>query len=678
MKKIVQFLQFDDRFPLMENIKMAELILAEDYAKRKKIPTDKVTPQEKIEIEKNPKFVKVKEEFLKKNPRLIFPMTKFYVLEDAPWEEILRIAEKFEKAKLGPKDLKLGPIENYAKVETGDGYKQLDTDIDDALAAKAERMSQPREAIDKKPTFRPEIALLVEEYAKKKKMDPNNVTEEEKLEISKNPKYLELKDKLIGAGAAKGTPHPELMYAYTKFYVIEGTPMKKLIELTNRIEQYKPESDELRQGALDNYARLDPKKHPAGGAETLDDDITEMLKERKAKKMIDAMPKRIRDKYKEVAASDDKKDKERIKKLIYIANRLESLDPKEMEDKITGKPVMRTALAAFIKKSKKYDDFTNRPNRPATYPEYADINFAFDQMIKDGDGEIEGWTSGVDDLRQKLINLEPASAIMYDEDNFIVSSARTHEAMVEVCKIVSGGHCIRNETTFWTYTSGGTVQLNISDFNRKSTDNLALLTLTIKPDGKLEHSAGGNNDMSKWSSFNNKPFQDLLVHLKYPDALIKTAIRFFPEEQRIKAALEKIYRIGSKPETHQILTALTRVHEGVLSGMMSPENWLRICGLVAQIIKVQLKIKDWEFVTYFKENGIVTSADLKIFDYIIGNKYKPEDAKAIKEATEENIEIAEYILGDKASLKTLNKDDIAYFQSMISNKDHILSQVDKL
>jgi len=670
MKKLVRFLQFDDHTSLMENIKMAELILAEDYAKKRKIPVDKV---EKKEIEENPKFIKVKNEFLKKNPRLVYPMTKFYVLEDAPWDELMVIADKFEKAKLGAKDLKLGPIENYAKIDTGDGYLQLDKDIDAAVEAKASRLSEPREMVEKKPTFRPEMTLMVEDYAKKKKIDPKEVTEEEKIEIAKNPKYLELKKMFLEENS-----RPDLMLIFTKFYVIEGTKMSTILELINKLEKYKPEPSELRYGNIDNYAKLDKKKEPLPGAEVLSDDIDLVVMARKAKKMIDLMPKRLREKYKEISKSEDKKDKEKIKKLIYIANRLETLEPKEMTDKHTGKVVMRTALESFIKKSKKYDDYKNLPNRPATYPEFSNIDVAFNQMIKDGDGEIEGWTSGVDDLRQRLVDLEPATAILYDDDNFIVSSSRTYEGMVEVCKIVSGGHCIRNEGSFWGHTKGGYVQLNISDFNRKSTDNLALYTMTIKPDGTLKESAGADNSMSTYSRFNNKPFQEVLTYLKYPEALIKTAVRYFPEEQRIKAALEKIYTIGARPETHQILTALTRVHEGVLSGIMSPDNWVRICGLVALIIKDQLKIKDWEFTTYFKENGIVTTADLKIFEYIIGKNYKPEDAVAIKDATEENIEIAEYILGDKSSLANLSKDDIAYFQSIVNNREEILNAISSL
>jgi len=673
MKKLIRFLQFDGDTLIMENIKMAELILAEEYAKKKNIPVDKVSDAVKKEIDNHPKFVKVKDEFGKRNPRLIYPMTKFYVLENAPWEDILRIADKFEKAKLGPKELKLGPIENYAKLDTGDGYKQLDEDIDSAVEAKAARMAEPREQPTRKTLIRPEISLLVDEYAKSKKIDPKEVTEEQKLELSKSPVYQAVKSKFLD-----DMNRPDLMYLFTKFHVIEKTPIKKLLELVDKLEKYKPEPGELRHGTIDAYGKLDKKKDPPPGAEVLSDDIDQMVMNRKAKKMVDLMPKRMREKYKLVADSDDKKDKEKIKKLVYIANRLETLEPKEMNDKITGKPVMRTAMESFIKKSKRYDDFKDLPNRPATYPEFANIDVAFDQMIKDGEGEIDGWTSGVDDLRQKLVNLEPASAILYDDGGFIVSSARTSEAVAEVCKIVSGGHCIRNEGSFWSHTKGGFVQLSISDFNRKVSDNLALYTMTIRPDGNLKESAGSNNNMSTYSKFDNKPFQDVLTYLKYPDALIRTCVRFFPEEQRIKAALEKIYTIGAKPETHQILTALTRVHEGVLSGIMSPDNWTRICGLVAQIIKDQLKLKDWEFTTYFKENGIVTTADLKIFEYIVGKKYKPEDAEVIKEATRENIEIAEYILADKSTLANLSKDDIAYFKSIVGNQSEILSAVDAL
>lgn len=513
--------------------------------------------------------------------------------------------------------------------------------------------------------------LLLKHYAETKKIDPKEITPEEKAEIEKNPKYLKIRDEFAGS-------NPGWVYPFTKFYIVEGAPWEKILEIVDALQKYRPAPEELKLGNLNNYAEVDIKKTRVPGYEMLLDDIESLVMARKAKKMVDLMPKRIRQKFKDVAKSSKPADIERIKKLVFIANRLESLDPKEMIDKNTGEKVMRTALQSFVKKSRKYDDYQDRPGRPATYPEFADLDVTFDQMIKDGNGEIEGWTSGVDDLRQRLIDLEPASAILYDEDGFIVSSARTSAAMVEVCKIVSGGHCIRNESNFWSYTGGGLVQLNISDFNRSSSDNLALYTMTIKPDGILKESAGSDNNMSTYSRFAGKPYVAVLEYIGYPQALIAAVNRYFPQEQKIKAALERFYKLGNKPATHQILTSLSRVHEGALSGSITQENWLKICGLVAEILQKQLNIKDKEFTQYFKENGIVTESDLKIFQHVVGKNYTPEDAAAIKAATEENMDIADFILTDASTMKELKKDDIAYFKEMLSNKDLILGQVAEL
>ena len=97
-----------------ENVNKAKEILYSKYAKEKGKKPDDLTPDEKMKIEDDPKFIKVKEAIGSKNPRLIYPFTKFYVIDGAPWDALVELTSKYLSANPGPKSLRLGPIENYA------------------------------------------------------------------------------------------------------------------------------------------------------------------------------------------------------------------------------------------------------------------------------------------------------------------------------------------------------------------------------------------------------------------------------------------------------------------------------------------------------------------------------------------------------------------------------------
>jgi hypothetical protein len=166
MKRISYFLEFEGPFiSINENINKAKEILYSQYASKEGKSVDKLTPDEKMGVENSPKFLQVKEEIGSKNPRLIYPFTKFYIIDGAPWNELKALAQKYTAANPGPKSLRLGPIENYAELKKDSDpspYQQLDQDIDSFLKDKEERNKEPRVIVDKKPKqMRPEIKMLV-------------------------------------------------------------------------------------------------------------------------------------------------------------------------------------------------------------------------------------------------------------------------------------------------------------------------------------------------------------------------------------------------------------------------------------------------------------------------------------------------------------------------------------
>ena len=711
MRRIAGFLEFEGPFlTVNENVNKAKEILYSEYAAKKEKSVSELTPDEKMGIEDDPKFVDVKNKIGSKNPRLIYPFTKFYIIDGAPWDSLVQLVEKYLKINPGPKSLRLGPIENYAELPTDSEpspYIQLDQDLDTFVREKESRSGEPRVITEKKPKqLRPEIEMLIDVYAKAKKIRPSEVTQEEIQKMETSKKYLRLKENFL-------SKYPALMPLYTKFYIIDNAPWEKIEELSNKLENVKPQRGELPvgEGNLSDYLSLRKEDQATSVIETLLDDLGRIEKNRLPKKLLDLFPRdmgpdsikrdpkglrRMRWVYDQLLRSDLPKDREKINDLIYIASQLQDLEPKEQLIKNkrgetgTQKTEMRSAKDTFLAGSAKYNDYYPKEQNGyrATYPEFEDPFVGFDQMLKDGYDLIEGWNSGLDDLKQKIKDLEPRSAILYDSDKYLVTSARTNQAVVEVCKIVSGDHCIKSSGQFWGYTGGGKVQLSISDFNRKQSDLMALFTMTINKDGTLSTAAGKDNSENTFREYQGKPFGDVLKELGYPESLIVTCTSYFPLEQKIKEALEIFFKIeeGSDLQKNKtrgitkILKSIQVVHDELVSGKMSEPQWNEICGVASEIIFEGLGISMEDLVKYFCSEGIYYESDYVIFKKLLGDySYSDKESKQIKEASLYNIETAEETIEDKSYMEKLEKSGQGQvFHKLVKNKQKIIDLLNSL
>lgn len=711
MRRIAAFLEFEGPFiTINENVNKAKEILYSEYASKKGKSLSDLTPAEKMGVEEDPRFLKVKEVIGSKNPRLIYPFTKFFILDGAPWEDLVQLAEKYLQLNPGPKSLRLGPIENYAELPANSDprpYIQLDQDLDTFSKEKEARSGEPRLIQEKKPKqLRPEIKMLIEYYAKAKKINPSEVTPEEIQKMESSKKYLRLKEKFLNK-------YPGLMPLYTKFYIVDNESWDKIEELSNKLEKVKPQPGELPvgEGNLSDYLALKKEDQATSVIETLLDDLGRVEKNRLPKKLLDLFPRdmgpdslkrnpkglrRMRWVYDQLIKSDDPKDKARIDDLIYIATQLESLEPKEQLIKNkrgeTGpqKTVLRSAWDTFLASSAKYNDYYPKEQNAfrATYPNFVDPYVAFDQMIQDGFDLIEGWNSGLDDLKQRIKDLEPRSAILYDSEKYLVTSARTNQAVAEVCKIVSGDHCIKSSHSFWNYTGGGKVQLSISDFNRKQSDLMSLFTMTINKDGTLSTAAGRDNNENAFREYQGKLFDEVLRDLGYPEPLVATCASYFPLEQKIKEALEIFFKIeeGSALQKNKtrgitnILKSIQVVHDQLISGKMTESQWNEICGVASEIIFEGLGISTEDLVKYFCGEGIYYESDYVIFKKLLGDYvYSDKEAKQIKEASLYNIETAEETIEDKAYMEKIEKSGQGQvFYNLVKNKQKIIDLLNSL
>jgi hypothetical protein len=188
--------------------------------------------------------------------------------------------------------------------------------------------------------------LLVKDYAEKQKKNVNEIPEEIKKSIWRDPKFqkiLKLSEKT-----------PGWVYPLTKFYVIDGADWEEIESkdeegnpagIYDMLVALKSNLNELPLKTVDAYARIIPSKQDERPSyEVLGDDLRTIQSKRKLKKLYDEFIGRMKEEFRKASSSKDESDKKLIKELELIALSLEKLKPKEAEDENGNK----TTLYPFI------------------------------------------------------------------------------------------------------------------------------------------------------------------------------------------------------------------------------------------------------------------------------------------------------------------------------------------
>ena len=491
---------------------------------------------------------------------------------------------------------------------------------------------------------------LIKQYAEKKGIRTNEISDEEKKHIVSNPKFIEIRDMVQKS--------PGYTLAFLRFYIEQKAHLEELKEIFDNLQKYKGQISELPMSVAD-YAKYKTEKDGDDnrpGYEVLGDELRNFERRRKVKDFYNELTPRMKKAF-------SRATEEQIEDLTAISNKLKSLP----DIKTDGADA--NAWKSFSKNMKKYDDYR-------TYPEYSDEKKAFKDLIKDALEFTEAWGQTEDKLLSSLKTLGPQVGIIYAKKGYVVMSARTPAAQRAVC--ADTNWCIRTDSTFWSYGSGR-IQVNIINSNVPVTDPLSLIGITINPDGTIHTDATRpNNRLRSDDGATFKTYQSALKGLGYPAELVDTLEKSFSREVDIKLALEHYYKDGSNLEPKKIIESLITMSKGFLAGSMPQEDWENVSGIVSEIIFADKGLSKSQFMRIFKGNGIYTEATWKVFDTIIGNDYSKEDIKEIEEAVKRGVEDMSVLLDlNRDGSITLKAKDKDAMESIIENKKSVIENVKK-
>lgn len=519
--------------------------------------------------------------------------------------------------------------------------------------------------------------LLVKDYAEKQKKNVNEIPEEIKKSIWRDPKFqkvLKLSEKT-----------PGWVYPLTKFYIIDGADWEEIESkdsegnptgIYDMLIDLKQNLNQLPLKNVDSYARIIPSKEDERPAyEVLGDDLRAMQSKRKLKKIYDELIPRMKNEFDRVAASKNPKDKELIENLELFALALEKLKPRT--DPKTGE----IEIPFKVFKAKTGMRFSDTP--AALHPEHGNPSFkdpavAFRALVKECMDLVDNWNKGLTEYTEKLMKLGLRAGILYDKGGYLAMSARTPEAQ----KVVSGdtNFCINNDSTFWNY-GDGSIQLNIINGNLPKANKKYLLGVTIKKDGVVKNCAWKNNtgsdrDFHK-SGINYAAF---LKGLEYPQELIQDIIDKFDSEVTIKLSLEQFYKESKSLTPNSLIKSLINIKQGIFNGVVSPEQWDQISGIVSFIVKEERGIPISDFVKEFKLSGMYTLSAWEVFDYVVEGDYTKNDMEEIKKTTLSVISEMEQFVSLRNKGRTFNIPEEQYKKilSAIEYKDENITKIDSL
>jgi hypothetical protein len=549
-------------------------------------------------------------------------------------------------------------------------------------------------------------SLLVKDYAEKQKKNVNEIPEEIKKSIWRDPRYQQILDLAKEGkyhengelqpsskpGGSKKLPKNEgWIYLLTKLYVIDGCPWEELVSVEmdpesatvgsptgiyNMMVELKPSLNELPLKNVDAYARIIPSKEDESPAyEVLGDDLRAMQSKRKLKKIYDELIPRMKKEFDRVAASKNPKDKELIENLELFALALEKLNPRVNEE--TGETEYP------FKEFKKKTGMRFSDSEAALDPEYGNPSFkdpavAFRALVRECMDLVDNWNKGLDEYTEKIMGLGLRAGIFYNKKGYLAMSARTPEAQ----RAVSGdtNFCINNDSTFWSY-GDGSIQLNIINGNLPKANKKYLLGVTIKKDGVVKNCAwktntGSDRDFHR-SGINYAAF---LKQLEYPQELIQEIIDKFDEEVTIKLSLEKFYRESKSLTPNSLIKSLINIKQGIFNGVVSPDQWDQVSGIVSFIVREERGIPTSDFLKEFKLSGMYTVSAWEVFDYVVEGDYTKKDMEEIKETTLSIIKEIEGFIALKQKGKSFNipEDQYKKLLSAIEYKDENITKIDSL
>ena len=416
--------------------------------------------------------------------------------------------------------------------------------------------------------------------------------------------------------------------------------MEDLRSILSYLEKYKQNLKQYLSMPLLDYEKVVPDAEDGRpGWERLEDDLRAIEVKSKLKKLYNEFPPSVKKVFSK--ATDDQ-----IEELARASATLEKIEKKkEVYNPNTDKVETVSAWRAFCFGIGKYAD-------TITYPRYKDAKVAIDDMIKEINDHTKRWdreeeetTGGESRIVKDIKALGAQVGVFYAKDGYIAISVRSPKASNEFCNnIVNTTMCIKDEYRFWSYGEGK-IQFMFVNENLPDSSKYYMNGLTVDKNEKITAMFDRHN-VSLVLPNGTRPSTLLqyLEGMKYPEPLIRSVMKNFQEEVRIKLALENFFKSETNMKDSQIIGSLISQSRSAITGYISEKDWKEISAIVSEVIFKYRDMKKSQFLKIFRESGILSEASLRVFDALVGDEYTNDDIKTIMEVTKEVIEDIRYLL----------------------------------
>ena len=206
--------------------------------------------------------------------------------------------------------------------------------------------------------------------------------------------------------------------------------------------------------------------------------------------------------------------------------------------------------------------------------------------------------------------------------------------MRSLCKIANATYCIKDNSTFWRYTSGS-LQISVSLLGLPKTDNKYLTSITITPEGTIKDSGNRLNQRIHNTGENYIDF--LKRYGIYDEESVKKIQDSFSSELVIKRIVEEIEK-SSGSSKNKLIHSLggLAIKRATSEGLYTEDEMDLFKNLIITILKKDNGISYKETVDAFLDptsGGFYTMEDVELFESLSEKKYNKEDVKKIYDLT---------------------------------------------
>jgi hypothetical protein len=416
---------------------------------------------------------------------------------------------------------------------------------------------------------------------------------------------------------------PKYVGPFVKFRFMQGAPMEVITNLQSVMVKYKASLDDLPK-KIEEYAnKKTTKEDSTPGYEDLGDDLNKLMELSRGRWLVQALPS---------------------KAMSTPAHAAAGFSPINLREAFRSAP--KEKQSEILKAAAELNDLNKPALIKAVTVKLSGLP-SIDEVLEYVRLQIKNSSTDRGRLMEQAFAAFPSVAVMYEGPDHVVFSFRNDSQLPTLCSKAKGW-CIQPSwynpgyaDRFWHYASGS-LQLGIIDFTVDPSDNHHTMGVTIQSDRRVYSMCDQPNHCTEGSDY-RKLFKSFITggkHHSYPDALIEAIDLNFDQEVKLKTASDSLYKKikqfseGERDKNQAMIKTFTglirNLNDLVRDANLSASDMsVNSNGNVAkQIVAKEIEnmqnsdsIKQVrsDYISQVKTSGLVSPADVKIFDIVMKN-----------------------------------------------------------